>query len=381
MSQSFFKNLPPLESFADACDSRNFHAAPDDWYVVVTDVQGSTKAIEAGRYKDVNMVGAACIVAVVNVCKGVDIPFVFGGDGATFLVPPDYIDAVRKQILGVKIFAKSMHDLSLRVGIVPVQKVLEAGGTFEVAKFILPTGKALAMFNDGALLVDELLKQDAHYLIEDTGNVAPPNLEGLSCRWKPIPSHHGTIMTLLVMTSSEDLNNELYRNIIDMTTRATGADANPAASPHKSYKWPGIRALQESQMVWKQGAVLKNLFEHVFLISLINIMNRFNLAIGGIDVPAYREDMITNSDYRKFDGMLRMVLDCTDEQVQMIESYLADMHQKGKIIYGTHYSDTALMTCFVQSLEKLGHVHFIDGNDGGYASAAKKLKQQLLKGA
>ncbi len=28
---------------------------PDDWYVAITDVKGSTKAIEAGRYKDVNL--------------------------------------------------------------------------------------------------------------------------------------------------------------------------------------------------------------------------------------------------------------------------------------------------------------------------------------
>ncbi|MFN3700317.1 MAG: DUF3095 domain-containing protein [Alphaproteobacteria bacterium] len=380
MSHSFFKNLPSLESFTDACDSRNFHPAPQDWFVVITDVEGSTKAILEGRYKDVNMVGAACIAAVVNTCGDEDIPFVFGGDGATFIIPPEHIEAVKKQILAVKAIAKSIHDLDLRVGIVPIQKICDAGGSFEVAKFVFPTGKALAMFNDGAILADKLLKKNKQFLIEDTED-APPNLQGLSCRWKPIPSHHGIIMTLLVMARSQNLNDELYRNVLEVISKVSdsNADANPASSPHKSYKWPNMRTLRESMMVWRQGAVIKNLLEHIFLITLFNIMNRYNLSFKGLNVPAYRQDMITNSDYRKFDGMLRMVLDCTEDQVEMIETHLADMHGKGQIVYGTHYSNSALMTCFVQNLEKLGHVHFIDGNDGGYASAAKKLKEQLLK--
>lgn len=45
------------------------------------DIRGSTRAIEEGRYKQVNMVGAAVITAVLNACAGYEIPFVVGGDG------------------------------------------------------------------------------------------------------------------------------------------------------------------------------------------------------------------------------------------------------------------------------------------------------------
>ena len=88
-------------------------------------------------------------------------------------------------------------------------------------------------------------------------------------------------------------------------------------------------------------------------------------------------DMLANSDYRKFDDMLRMVVDCTVGQAKAIENYLAELHVQGRIAYGTHYSDTALMTCFVPSTASDGHVHFIDGSDGGYALAARQLKAQL----
>ncbi|MEO1143394.1 MAG: DUF3095 family protein [Pseudomonadota bacterium] len=46
----------------------------------------------------------------------------------------------------------------------------------------------------------------------------------------------------------------------------------------------------------------------------------------------------------------------------------------GKIIYGIHLQDEALITCVVPSIHQGDHVHFIDGSDGGYAQAAKKMK-------
>jgi DNA-binding IscR family transcriptional regulator len=87
--------------------------------------------------------------------------------------------------------------------------------------------------------------------------------------------------------------------------------------------------------------------------------------------------MISNSDYRKFDDMLRMVIDCSKEEAEKIEAYLEQKRQAKQIVYGTHRSEKALMTCFVTTLEGNGHVHFIDGSDGGYVLAAKQMKAQL----
>ena len=43
---------------------------PDDWVVIISDVQGSTRAIEAGQYKKVNMVGASSIAASIATSRG-----------------------------------------------------------------------------------------------------------------------------------------------------------------------------------------------------------------------------------------------------------------------------------------------------------------------
>ncbi len=92
---NFYHDLPVLESFAEAIEPARHAQVPGDWWVVIADVIGSTKAIEGGGYKKVNTVGVACIAAVVNVDRGVEVPFVFGGDGATFAVP----DSLRERVI------------------------------------------------------------------------------------------------------------------------------------------------------------------------------------------------------------------------------------------------------------------------------------------
>ena len=89
-SREFFARLPAVKVFQELFDSKSFSPVPDDWAVVLTDVQGSTVAISEGRYKDVNLVGASTIMAVLNACKDIEIPYVFGGDGATLMIPIDH---------------------------------------------------------------------------------------------------------------------------------------------------------------------------------------------------------------------------------------------------------------------------------------------------
>ena len=86
-----------------------------------------------------------------------------------------------------------------------------------------------------------------------------------------------------------------------------------------------------------------------------------------------------HSDHQKFDDMLRMILDCTEEETMRIEEYLQQGRKRGDLSYGIHYSSASLMTCYVNGLGDGDHIHFIDGGDGGYAVAAKQLKHQLLR--
>jgi len=91
----------------------------------------------------------------------------------------------------------------------------------------------------------------------------------------------------------------------------------------------------------------------------------------------YRASLSTHSDYRKFDDMLRMVIDCSTDQVQRIRDLLDEGYRSGELYYGLHEADSSLMTCFVDWVDEGNHVHFVDGGDGGYAMAAKELHTQM----
>jgi hypothetical protein len=72
-----------------------------------------------------------------------------------------------------------------------------------------------------------------------------------------------------------------------------------------------------------------------------------------------------------------MVLDVSESQAELIERHLKSEQDAGRLVYGVHVADTALMTCLVFSLERSEHVHFIDGSDGGFAKAAQEFKSRL----
>ncbi len=57
-------------------------------------------------------------------------------------------------------------------------------------------------------------------------------------------------------------------------------------------------------------------------------------------------------------------------------AWLDTRYQAGDLIYGIHTSSHTLMTCIV--FDRFGRqVHFLDADDGGYAQAARALKQRL----
>ena len=92
---------------------------------------------------------------------------------------------------------------------------------------------------------------------------------------------------------------------------------------------------------------------------------RWGIKIGPYDGAVYRGELIAQTDYRKYDGMLRTVLDVSPQQADALEAWLEEAYRAGRLIYGLHRDRRALMTCLVFSLEASEHVHFIDAAGGG----------------
>jgi Protein of unknown function (DUF3095) len=374
---TFYAGLEPFTEFAEVADPARYVAAPDDWIVVLADIKGSTEAARAGRYKDVNLVGAACITATLNVTRDLDLPYAFGGDGATVLIPPEVRDVVADALRRTQHLARDGFGLELRVGLVPVQELRRRGRRVLVAKYQLSPGNNLAMFAGGGLeLADRLIKSDPAFALEQQDDPAPPDLHGLSCRWEPYRSLRGHMLTLLVRPLPTDAL-ALQREIIRGLATILGDAPTPIRRENMRFVWPprGLRA----EAVAVRGRVPYPLYWlGIWAQSWLQALaERFDLKIGAYHAPAYRTELQRNSDHRKVADTLHMVLDCTETERAAIEAYLADLRAHGRIAYGTHRADRAMMTCLVFSLEESRHVHFIDGADGGYALAALQLKAQL----
>ena len=345
---------------------------PDDWCIVLADIKGSTKAIEEGRYKDVNMMGAACITAVINAVPECDIPYVFGGDGATLAVPLS-ATALVKHVLGTaRKLSRDQFSLDLRAGIVPVGDVRDAGADVLVAKFRLSPGNSMAMFAGGGVhLVDALIKAEEgsdRYRVPFPEGDEAPDLEGLSCRWEPLKSCRGTMMSMLIyaMGRTDIEKASTYREIIDRVAdilKADPTEASPVSADNMIFKWPSRGIRNESKLfAGSRNRIRKWIW--LYCTSFIQfVLEKFDLSAGGYNAPAYRAELRANSDFRRFDDMLRIILDCPGGMADAIEAYFMELHTQGRIAFGTHRSDHAFVpirlthtptTCSVAVIENSG---------------------------
>ena len=373
---NFYSRLPSFSNFQELTLAQHFVRAPDEWFVVMTDAVGSTQAIEAGCYKDVNTIGAASI-SVVSELLGRDFPCAFGGDGATLLVPPEDIDRVLDSLKRLQRLSQKQFQIELRVGRIAVGEVHQAGFTIEVAKHELKAGKCTAIFRGGGLSEAEkrIKGQSSTYCVE-AATEGDLELTGLSCRWNPLQSRRGRIMALLVQSRAEPAA-KVYDELLAELNRIYDGhfdEMNPVSNESLSYQSMAECIRGESRFhTRKTGSYFKRLVEIVFAV----LVFKYRIPPMFFNAGRYQTSMREHSDHRKFDDMLRMILDCSDEQVEAIRVYLEGRRLEGKLCYGIHLSDVALMTCFLQDIQDGQHIHFIDGGDGGYTMAAKQLKEQL----
>jgi Protein of unknown function (DUF3095) len=417
-----YLSLPSFSDYREICDARHYRRLPRDWVVIVTDIAGSTQLIESGRYRDVNTVGAMPIAAVRNVLFGSDtIPYVFGGDGATMVVRPAQLDPAMSALMGVQRLVAANYNIRLRVGCVSVATLEEKGAAVLVARLAIAPNTIIAMFSGrGLALADDLIKSGTNewtpppptttnerHGVRDSSNTEP-DLTGLSCRWNKIPNRNGCVLSLLVATcpttttggtavtstaNDDDGSNErrIYQEVLDQLSQIIDLDeqnaanntSNPVNMDLAHYKTAG-QMLKEEKRMHNTNTNDKNCGGNVawwtrkkdILMCHVLFYWKF-LQTSVLDVPAYTNSMRVHADHRKFDDMIRMVVDCSEEQVGRITTVLDELHRQGKICYGLHQSEHSLLTCLVENAQKGQHVHFVDGDTGGYALAAKQLKLQL----
>ncbi|PQJ36076.1 hypothetical protein BSZ35_17010 [Salinibacter sp. 10B] len=389
-TETFYDQLPLLNDFTEVANPEHYRPVPDDWVVAVGDVRDSTGAIDQGLYKDVNVVGASVIAAVLNALGHRSVPYVFGGDGAALCVPGEQAEAVTQALGGVRRMAREEFGLRLDVGVVPVEDLIHEGHTVMVARYRLSEVIEQAVFiGSGLYVAEERVKADPDGPFGVPSTVTgPADFSGLECRWDQVPSHRDEIVALLVHATGASLqdNANIYDEVITRLRQIYGGDDTRRPVLHGQLRMSfSPRKLSTEQRVrtHRRGRLDRLLYwPRVMVKNLIgSALMALDWSTSATQWGNYKQDLERHTDFRKMDGTLRQVIAGTVEQRNKLEAYLQEQYERGNLIYGLDASEAAMITCLVFQYEK-EHVHFVDGADGGYAHAARALKaRERARGA
>ena len=377
---NFYKNISknslPLTDLLK--DESLFYSVPKNWSIVVTDIENSTAAVANGFHNDVNLCATGSIITVLNTIKIVDkkieIPYFFGGDGSTFIIPNTIITPVLEALNNYSQHIKNTLNLNLRVGYLELEKVYNNNVTLRITK--LRHNKYLTtpvVLGNGIKYAENVIK-DNFKVSHDDSSVLALNLEGMECRWDEIyPSQtEKKVICLLVNCNDEKKQAEIYGTIMNEINYVFG-DLNNR-NPITALK---LRLNTSIEKIKKEMHVKlgKNKTSYLLNNWLITVFGKyyFKLFKAG---KRYVYKVSQLSDTIMLDGSINTVISGTNKQVSRLQILLDDLESNNKIIYGLHTTHASIMSCYIQD-RKEKHIHFVDGTEGGYTSAAIIFKEKL----
>ena len=383
----FYEQLPGFQDFPRFTELTHYHPPPADWFLVIADIENSTHAIGRGKYKDVNAVAAATIMAVLNAVSPTRIPYVFGGDGATLCIPGSTRRGVAEALLAAKIMAKQEFKLSLRIGMVPIRLLQEKGLPVLVGKFCPePCFQQAMLIGEGIHFAEKQVKSAPEagndYLIDSKGMKPNGNFEGFECRWLEVKSPREEDVAILVQALPNDnaSKSTIYQEVISKIYEIYGNERR-----HVPIATGGLKlALSPPQLVTEARigklitgkGILLNLMK-LFVIALAGKwLMKYKIKTRETDWGGYKQRLVNNTDFRRLEDCLKLLIAGTIEQQETLRRILEDLREQGKIVYGIHSSKAATITCLVFNYDQ-DHIHFLDGADGGFTRAAVEMKAQL----
>ncbi|MEM6664967.1 MAG: DUF3095 family protein [Pseudomonadota bacterium] len=372
-TEAFTNRLPIVEQFSTAFDAGRFVAVPDHWLIGVTDVVGSRDAIAKGRYKAVNMAGAAAITAVINGLQSHHVPFVFGGDGSAILCAPEDGPVMREALARTAAWVRDELDLQLRVAAIPVSACRTAGHTVDVVGVRVSDAVHVYAFLGGGVTYAEASMKAGSFAIAPAPIGEHPDLSGLSCRWTPIRAHGERVVSLIMDPTEKgrDAFDAIARDIVSL---AGGEQSSPMPTEGPGFTWPPEGLSLEAHAT-RNGRPfplrLAQVAAETLLARLVDLIGR---PIAGFDPKRYKRYTSLNTDHRKVQDGLRMTLRLDVDEREALTERLDAFKAEGLIAYGLCEQDRAVLTCFVPSVTSDMHFHFLDGAGGGYAAAATAMQ-------
>jgi hypothetical protein len=354
-----------------------FRDVPDDWHIIITDIKGSTLAVLAGGSQNVNLIATGSIVAVLNIAlkANVTVPFFFGGDGATFMVPPVILDEVMQALVLYRENTLTNFQIDLRTGTLPVKRIYDDKYKLQIAKYRVSEAFSIPVVLGNGLSYAENVIKGSRGLLNYEAQLNELDLTGMQCRWDKIapPENTNEVLSLLVIASDEDRQPEVFRKVMCHIDNVYGDEKKrtPISVPQLKLKTTFNRIGTEMRV-----SIGKVPFFKLIIAWLTNLYGLifFTTRKG----KHYLEKLVEMSDTLVIDGKINTVISGTLSQRKNLQSVLEEMENNGELCYGLHVSSESVMSCYVRDLDD-GHIHFVDGAEGGYTQAAKVIKAKLNK--
>ncbi|SMC44457.1 DUF3095 domain-containing protein [Pedobacter africanus] len=356
-----------------------FRQVPSNWYVIITDIKSSTQVVLSGGHQNINLIAAGSIVAVLNIAfgMGISIPFFFGGDGATFIVPPSVMDKAIQALSSYRANISINFGLELRTGTVPVKQIYAEGHELDITRFSSGTSFSIpVVLGNGLNYAERLVKGATSLFAEEPLPEVEPDLSGMQCRWDKIaaPENRDEVITLLVVAREGILQSVPFKKVMDKIDELYGP-------------------LQQRQPISVSRLKLKSSFKQIELemrvqlgkIKWLSLLQTWLLNLYGRvyfltrDGKMYLKSLVERSDTLVIDGKINTVISGKAVQRMALQLFLDELEAAGELAYGLHLSGASVMSCYVRDL-KDDHVHFVDGANGGYTQAARMLKMKLHAG-
>lgn len=380
-SHLFYNQLSVYEGSVSALLARPeaFERVPSDWYIVITDIKNSTRAIDDGLSQIVNLIATGSIVAALNIASvaKVDIPFFFGGDGATLILPSVLLEETMAALEVHRSNIREEFDIDLRVGSFAVTQIYAEANELKIAKVRVNTLFSIPIVLGNGLQVAEVYIK-SNYRSPDSGpqNGAMLRLEGMECRWNkiPPPAASDEVVCLLV-DAVQDVDQALvFKGVLDKIEAIYGPhqSRNPISVPKLKLN----TSLQQIRTELRTRTLrhgLPELFRD-WLITLFGKIWYFPRKSG----QRYLAELVQLSDIFVLDGRINMVISGPSENRKPLVDFLEEEEKQGRLIFGIHISKESIISCYVRN-RKADHIHFVDGGAGGYTKAATMLKQKIKR--
>ena len=374
----FYKKLKlSKESLVDLLDNEeDFKNVPESWYVIVVDIQNSTNAVKEGNHHQVNLTATGAIISVLNTIRkfqgNIEIPYFFGGDGATFIVPFSLLDKIVQVLDNYRIHIKRKTNLVLRVGQINVKELVEKNVQLKIAKHQLTEKLSIPIvLGNGLKVAEHIIKSSFKEKNTTSFDESLLNLEGMECRWDEISpdKSQAKVVCLLLDATVEATQSDIYKKVLSQMEKDFGSFENRQpikntklrldANPKKVLEEMKISLVSNNWMYFLKSW-LKTNFGKIYL----------NLTSSG---KQYLKQIGQLSHTFMLDGMINTVFTAEQSKIDNFIAFLDNLEADNKLIYGIHVTHASVMSCYVLD-RRTTHSHFVDGTEGGYTSAAKMFK-------